>query len=391
MGRPPLDIAVCGAGPAGLSAAIALLRAGHRVSLFDRFERPQPVGSGLILQPTGLAVLDEFGLGQRMRRLGQRIDRMSGRLCNGQRKVLDINYAALGEARGLAVHRAALFNVLAQGLAEQGGAIRCGRRVTGVEGRMVLFEDGREGPFDLIVDALGARSPLLYHAAGPDRRSPLAYGAIWASLPWPDRPFDPHTLEQRYARASVMIGVLPIGRTSEEDKPQTAFFWSLRTRDYAAWRAAGLGPWKERVLSLWPETEPLVSAIAAPEQMTLAAYEHHTLAVPYGPHLAFIGDSAHATSPQLGQGANMALLDSATLAESLRENKDLPSALVTYARKRRFHVRLYQALSRVFTPFYQSDSAVLPAVRDLLIPALSWPAPVQRLLAGLVAGHWGLR
>ena len=54
----PLDIAVAGAGPAGLAAALALGSQGHRVVVFDQFDTPKPLGSGLILQPTGLAVLD---------------------------------------------------------------------------------------------------------------------------------------------------------------------------------------------------------------------------------------------------------------------------------------------------------------------------------------------
>jgi 2-polyprenyl-6-methoxyphenol hydroxylase-like FAD-dependent oxidoreductase len=390
MGRRVLQVAVCGAGPAGLSAAMLLRRLGHHVSLFDQFVEPRAVGSGLILQPTGLAVLDALGLGQRMRQLGQRIDRLAGRLCGTGRLVLDIRYDSLGEDRGYAVHRAALFNVLSEGLAAEGGAIIPESRITGLDGRSLLIGQRREGPFDLIVDALGARSPLIPFAAAPDYRRALPYGAVWASLPWPEAPFDPHALVQRYAGARVMIGVLPIGRTREGEPPQAAFFWSLKPRDHAAWAAAGLDPWKAEVRRLWPETEPLLAAITSPSQLTLAAYDHRALALPFGPGIAFIGDSAHATSPQLGQGANMALLDAAALAEAVAGHAEVPDMLAAYARKRRFHVRLYQALSRIFTPFYQSDSTLLPALRDLMIPVMSRPRVLQRLLATVVAGRLGL-
>ena len=73
-----LDIAVCGCGPAGLAAALLLHRSGHRVRIFERFATPQPVGSGLLLQPTGLGVLHELGLSQRILELGARIDRLYG-------------------------------------------------------------------------------------------------------------------------------------------------------------------------------------------------------------------------------------------------------------------------------------------------------------------------
>ena len=56
------DIAIAGCGPAGLAAALLLHRQGHRVTLFERFEEPRPIGSGLMIQPSGLAVLDALGL-----------------------------------------------------------------------------------------------------------------------------------------------------------------------------------------------------------------------------------------------------------------------------------------------------------------------------------------
>ena len=106
-----------------------------------------------------------------------------------------------------------------------------------------------------------------------------------------------------------MVGVLPLGGVGVDPIPHLAFFWSLKIADYPGWRSQGLQHWKDQVFGLWPETQPLLQQIQAPEQLSLARYSHHTLRYPYGPGLVFIGDSAHATSPQLGQGANMALLD----------------------------------------------------------------------------------
>lgn len=63
-------IAITGCGPAGLSAALLLHDAGYTVKLFEQFEQPGPVGSGLMLQPTGLAVLQQLGLRDRCERLG---------------------------------------------------------------------------------------------------------------------------------------------------------------------------------------------------------------------------------------------------------------------------------------------------------------------------------
>src|SRR5436190_3359988 len=108
-----LDIAVCGCGPAGLGAALLLRRAGHRVRIFERFETPRPVGSGLIVQPTGLGVLAEMGLDAELTSLGARIDRLYGRVLPSNRVVLDVRYEAMGPGwHGVAVQRTALFAML---------------------------------------------------------------------------------------------------------------------------------------------------------------------------------------------------------------------------------------------------------------------------------------
>ena len=127
-------------------------------------------------------------------------------------------------------------------------------------------------------------------------------------------------------------------------------------------------------------------ALESFESLTLARYAHQTLPSPVGDRLAAIGDSAHSTSPQLGQGANMALLDARALTLALRE-PDLATALARYARLRRWHVRLYQMLSLTLTPFYQSDSNWLPVLRDVLVPIATTVPPLPQFLAALVAGR----
>ena len=391
---PHLDIAICGCGPAGLAAALFLHRLGHRIILVERFAEPKPLGSGLLLQPGGQLVLEQLGLGQSIAALGRRVTRLYGKETASGRVVLDVGYAALaGGPHGLGVHRAALFGVLFEAVQAEGISIETRVEVLGLDwsaGRpAILAQSGRRlGPFDLVVDALGSRSAIAESLFGPKLHNPLAWGALWASLPWPQDGFDQTTLEQRYSRANRMIGVLPIGRRAENGPEEAAFFWSLKARDFARWKTAGLGPWLAEVQSLWPETASLLANITDPGQLVFASYGHHTLALPTADRLAIIGDAAHSTSPQLGQGANMALLDAAALAMALEVAADISGALAAYARLRRWHVRLYQALGAVLTPFYQSDSAVLPVLRDRGFAMLSAMPGGGKLLASLVAGRW---
>lgn len=85
----------------------------------------------------------------------------------------------------------------------------------------------------------------------------------------------------------------------------------------------------------------------------------------------------------------MALLDAHALALSLRTENDLAAALSRTVALRRAHIALYQAMSRVFTPFYQSDSRALPLLRDTLVGRLARVWPINSALAILVAGLVG--
>jgi len=385
-----LDIAIAGAGPAGLAAALFLHRAGHRVTVFERFDKPAPLGSGLILQPTGLTVLGALGLLTEIMALGSRIDRLYGADARSGRTVLDVRYDAQRGGRfGVAVHRAALFGVLHRAAIGENIAIETGIDLDGVDvGSNALIAGGgrKVGTFDLVVDASGSRSKLRRFAFHPEEPKPLPYGAFWASLDWRGEGFEDNALLQRYQRASVMIGVLPIGRPELSSEKMAAFFWSLKPDEADRVRSEGLDAWKARVCGLWPECRAYMDQIDSFDQMTLARYGHHTLKLPTGPRLAIIGDAAHSTSPQLGQGANMALLDAAALAHVLARSENIDEALDAYARARRWHVRVFQALSSMFTPFYQSDSTVLPFIRDRLVAIAARIPPGPQFLASMVAG-----
>ncbi|HEX8572965.1 MAG TPA: NAD(P)/FAD-dependent oxidoreductase [Allosphingosinicella sp.] len=381
-----LEIGVAGCGIGGLAAALLLARDGHRVRLYERFDAPRPIGSGLMIQPTGLAVLDRLGLAAALAAAAAPVDRLVGRAEPSGRIVLDVRYEWLRrpEARGLGVHRAALFDILHRAVVAEGIGIDTGRTVAGRrEGRLLFADGGRSERHDLLVDALGSASPL----AGGSAR-PLAYGALWASLDWVEG-FDETALEQRYRRASAMTGLLPVGVAPGCARRQAAFFWSLREDRLADWRERGLEPWKAEVRALWPATAPLLDQIESSDRLTFARYAHRTLGEPAGAGLIHIGDSWHSTSPQLGQGANMALLDAWALAAALREEDGIEAALRRAVALRRFHVRLYQALSLLFTPAYQSDGALLPWIRDRIVPPFGRLWPATRIQAEMVAGTFG--
>lgn len=377
-----LEIVVVGAGIGGLAAAALLADRGHKVRLVERFAAPRPVGSGLVLQPVGLAVLDTLGIGLEVRAAGAPLRRLLGHEAERGRPVLDVSY---GAASGLGIHRARLFAALLDAVRARNVPIRTGAPATHVAGGTVFLRDTAPERADLVVDAAGAGSAL-----SPLKGRPLPYGAIWGTVDWPtDSALPADRLSQRYRRADRMVGVLPVGCLPGDPVRKAALFWSLPADGEADWRATGLATWRREAVALWPDVAPFVDQIDRPERMTMARYSHGSLRRPWNGSFVHIGDAAHRASPQLGQGANMALLDALALARALERHPGraaLDQALTAYSVSRRWHVRAYQAMSAAFTPQYQSDSRWLPVLRDRVLFPLSRIPPVPRVLTALVAG-----
>jgi 2-polyprenyl-6-methoxyphenol hydroxylase-like FAD-dependent oxidoreductase len=387
-----LDIAIAGAGVGGLASAILLTRLGHRVTVFETFETAKPLGSGLMIQPTGLAALDVLGLKDSLVRKGAKLTRLHGSTTAGT-VIFDVAYEDLSPGlHAIGIHRAALHQVLWDGFMHCGAGFQGGNAIGGADvlssGRVGLTSDAGAaiGQFDLLIDATGARSKLRGIVdARPARK--FDYGAVWASVPIAD--VNPHALTQRYVRASTMIGHLPIGHLQEGGPSLAAFFWSLKSQDLPHWRTQ-FEPWRDQIVSLWPQMTPIIDQLKSPDDLIPASYYHFTAKTPFAGPIVLIGDSAHSTSPQLGQGANNALLDACALAAGLAQGQNVADGLAHYAKARKPHVRFYQLASALMTPIFQGDSTILPWGRDLIFNRLKivpWlRKEMVRTLSGLKTG-----
>jgi len=390
-------IAVIGAGTAGMAAALFLSRAGHRVTLFERVAAPGPVGAGLLLQPTGLYVLEQLGLAARIHACGARVDRLLGATACG-RNIMDLRYADLASGwHGLGIHRGALSDTLWSAVQAAGIAQRLGTAADLIEQgddhvRIRQHSATAGERFDLAVLADGTFSQLRSQVAIPHEIKVYPWGAWWTILRDPDLQFQ-GALRQRYRRAAQMLGVMPVGQLpapANDRTPHVTLFWSVRRKDEAAMRARGLPAWKDEVLALAPEVAPLTAQVDAFDQLIFATYADVRMAPWHQGRVVVIGDAAHATSPQLGQGANLALIDALVLARCLAAQPEVVPALAAYTTARRAHLNYYQSASSVLTPVFQSDARLLPLLRDLFMPlACHVPGMRGRMLSTLTGSRAG--
>lgn len=354
---------------------------GHNVVVYDQFTSPAAVGSGLIVQASGKRVLEALGLCDRLYAMGAPIKRLYGVSTPSGRRALDVRFT---KNIGYGVRRAGLFDLLYECAEKTGVRFEFGQAVNAIIDQRLVFVNGMQSPrFDLVVDATGLNSPL-----NDSEDAYLEFGAVWMNVRLRrDNALGGDTLEQRYYRSSKTIGLLPTGVDPADPTQNTAaLFWSLPQDDYSTWRDRGVAEWKSEVHALWPDISPLLDCVSSPDDLIFARYAHRTISNPVRRSVVHIGDAWHAASPQLGQGANMAMLDAMALSNAMCDHADLDSALNDFYQRRRRHVLFYQMISALFTPLYQSHSQILPVLRDYLLTPLSQLPPAQKILARIVSG-----
>lgn len=424
----PLDVGIIGSGTAGSAAALFLARAGHRVTVYERVEDPRPVGAGIALQPTGLHVLCRLRLYSDVVARGSKIDRLFvQRAVPGvsapRKSLFDLSYESAGEGLfGLGVHRGVLFQSLFGALRREPVTIRCGVEIVdlargergGGKRRASWLIDKfgeRHGPHELVVVADGARSQLRDDTNTSKRVAKYPWGAMWfvGRDARGDEPRHARVLHQIVSGNQRLLGMMPTGigprvrNTRGESEPPSAgrspgrlvsLFWSLRGDRVEVVRRRGLHAWKDEVRTFSPEAAPIVDTIEHIDQLLFAEYHDVVMHRWSTRNVVYLGDAAHATSPQLGQGANLALWDAMVLADCLGEEEhDLARALACYSRAREPHLGFYQFATRWLTPFFQGDEAALATMRDVAMPLAAKVPLVRRLMTlsmlGVIDGFGG--
>jgi 2-polyprenyl-6-methoxyphenol hydroxylase-like FAD-dependent oxidoreductase len=310
---------------------------------------------------------------------------------------MDMRYAELDRRMvGLGMQRGALFALLDEAW-QDGRSLHCGVRIEHVDcGAGTLVDDAgrRYGPYDLVVVADGSASALRGQVAPARLDRPYPWGAQWCLVPAGDWPWMDE-LRQRYVGARRMAGLLPVGTRPGDPSPRLSFFWSLPVAALDA--AVDTHDWRTGVGAVWPDAVPRLLDIHDARDLAQARYRDAVHDRWSRGRAVLLGDAAHAMSPQLGQGVNMALLDAQALRDALRAHERIDAALDAYQRRRRGHVAAYHFWSRWLTPLFQSERDGWARLRDAVFHPLSrlpgGRGQMLRVLSGTrhgVFGTWAL-
>lgn len=367
-------VAVVGAGIGGLAIATLLAEQGDEVVVYEQAPSPKPVGAGFLLQPPGQRVLAHLGVLNDIANVSIPINSLQSKTINGQ-TLLDLKYANLkGKQRqGLGVQRSTIHKALLQ-RAHQNKTIEFvwGEEVTSCQNlndRVCVQTPNEKAMYDFCILSSGASSDLAQSHFPKRIKRPYGWGCLWTTMSLPPS-LASDVLHQRCYQAENMMGILPVKKT--EHGIEAALYWSMPSSQLTQLNTARFRPVLQEMKSFWPAAEMSLSALNFSD--FIAAHYHDVWTpTPYHGRIVAIGDVCHGTSPQLGQGCTMALLDALSLANTIEQYSLSPKALQIWWKSRRAQLFYVRHLSRILTPLFQSNSVVCAKARDWIM------APVGRL------------
>ncbi|MFC8312936.1 FAD-dependent monooxygenase [Gordonia sp. NPDC057258] len=325
-----MKVVVVGAGIAGLCTAVGLASTGARVTVVERAPEVRGGGAGLSIFANGVRALDALGMRSVLGGAAASTPPTSGTRTPGGRWLSRFDPASLTDMR--VVRRTDLHAALLAAAAAVVD-IRTGSGVDDIapDRGLVRLADGTEiGDCDLIVGADGLRSRVraaVVEDPGVRRCGYSAWRAITTT------PVSVDAAGETTGRGA-RFGIAPL--------PDGHVYWFASVSDDGGDSEGGLDAVRQR-FSGWHR--PIGELLDATDPATVGYLPIEELAKPLptfvragrGCSSVLVGDAAHAMTPNLGQGANQAMEDAATLTALLRRHgrADLDEALRTYDRLRR--------------------------------------------------------
>jgi 2-polyprenyl-6-methoxyphenol hydroxylase-like FAD-dependent oxidoreductase len=329
-----MRVIVVGSGIGGLTAAIALRRVGFDVTVYERAPELREVGAGISLWANAIRALDHVGAGDAVRAVSQPMTHSEFRTRNGYRVAMRFRAEDFEKKYGVSpfvcmTHRAELVGALAGRLPP--GVARYGFECTSAETRadraVVWFKNGHSDEADVVIGADGIRS------------------AVRVALQLPGEP--------RYAGYTCWRGIclrpagLDAGASGEWWGRGRRFGITTLPRDRVYWYATWNTPMggqeaDERGFVLeqfhdWADPVPeLIASTPADWVLRNDIFDRPPVRPWSKGRVGLIGDAAHPTTPNFGQGGCQAIEDGVVLARALATNLADPTAALEAFTAERF-------------------------------------------------------
>jgi 2-polyprenyl-6-methoxyphenol hydroxylase-like FAD-dependent oxidoreductase len=368
---------VIGGGIGGLAVAIGLRNRSMDARVFERAPTFREAGSGVVLSPNGVRALDmldaDGALGQRVRALGGKDDPSVAYpflTPSGQVKMATPfdDLAAKWGAPLVPIHRAELHSALREALPPE--ALHAGMQLTRIEqsadGVRAHFEDGQSVDGGLLIGADGVRSQVRAQLFNDGLPNYMGITSVRGVVTLKNNPYPTGFLTAgkgvQIFSSNLSEGRLYWAATINETQEGK---WPAMTVEQA--RVALLA----RVQGWHAPVAAMVGETPADQLVVTDIHDRPPLATWTQGRVTLLGDAAHPMSPFMGQGANMALEDAATLARRLAEAPDYASAFNAYEAARIPRTTRIAKQSRQLGMMGQWSNPVAEWFRDTMMRAMA--------------------
>ena len=360
---PRPAIAVVGAGIGGLSTALALMKAGISVSVFEQAATFGEVGTGISLWPNATRILKKWGILDSIINAGEQVEwfdlhRPDGRL------LAAVSMQGF-DCPTVCLHRAGLHEALRRPLPPEW--LMPGHRLSSLTessdgGVELRFENGESYHAEAIVGADGINSGVRRKLHGVIPARYRGY-SIWRGVTTLPRGLPAGHISETWG-SGRRLGIMPIGNGkvcwyatangAENEFPDLV--------DHRARVLALVHGWHDPISSLVASTNPADIICSGARDLPF------TREWSRGP-ITLLGDAVHPITPNLGQGSCMAIEDAATLADQLRLHRNPAVAFQGYEGLRRRRTARVSRQARAIGVIGQLDGRILVPCRDFLTAA----------------------
>ena len=356
--------AILGGGIAGLTTAIALKQMGITATVYEAAPEFKPLGAGIMLAKNAMKVYKKLGLYDRLYHAGQPFDQFTfySRKGNPISRTLASRIEPM--LANVAIHRAILHEVLLSYL--EPSQIVVGKRSQGfsetAEGYEVSFTDGTTLQAKYLIVAEGIHSPIRQQVLPTAKKRYSGY-TCWRGVASIAGPLGTEAFETWGGNGR--FGAVPL-------KENTVYWFAVKNapEDSDEMKRYGLPDLKKIFRGYHDPIGKILDATPADQILHNDLHDLCPISqYAYG-NLVLIGDAAHATTPNMGQGACQAIEDALVLANCLKRNSQVRDAFKAFEEQRLKRTHAIVEQSRRAGKLAQLENPVAIGLRNFVLRAI---------------------
>lgn len=316
-------IVIIGAGIGGLTMALALQRIGYATEIYEGASEIRPVGAGILMANNAMQIFEKLGVRKKIEKAGHQISKIY--ITNSKFQILSETDLSRFESKygvyNVAIHRADLQHILANEIGYE--YIKLSKRLSKIEKNndfKLTFEDGTAVHCEAVIAADGIHSVVRNQIFGSaeirdtNQRCWRGVCEVETGLKFNHKAYEAWNKGKRFGFTKI-----------NENK----LYW------YAVVNEHLVG---DSIETIFEGFHPDILEIISKTKKEYIAFHPIIDLKPfsnwYQGKLCLIGDAAHATTPNMGQGACQAVEDAYVIAKLLEEGKSIEQAFAHYHKLR---------------------------------------------------------